>query len=55
MVFYVGILLIPLFIVVGLVWFFLAGRRSKADETGRANTQARQRPVAETRAQGREA
>lgn len=52
MLYYLGILLIPLFLVIALGWMFFSGRREKSDETGRIQAQA---PHTEPpRAEGRE-
>lgn len=52
MVYYIGFMLIPLFLFIGLGWMFFSGRRNKSDETGRMHAQPPQPP--RPRAEGRE-
>jgi hypothetical protein len=54
MVFYGALLLLPLFVIIGLLWLFFSARRNKADETGRVEVQHAGKPRTETRAHGRE-
>ncbi|MEZ2348566.1 hypothetical protein [Terriglobus sp. RCC_193] len=52
MVYYLGLMLLPLFLLVALGWMFFSGRREKSDETGRIQAQAA--PPPRPRAEGRE-
>lgn len=52
MLFYLGILLIPLFVAIALVWVFFSGHREKTDETGWI--QAHPHQAHHSRTEGRE-